>query len=272
MFGRLKEQPPPQSLVGGATTAPAEQQPGEEGHGPREGLILLLFTILTLAATAYVLAKAERDAVHDPVQKASRGEVDGLATDSFIREENFRRALAKIASNQRPFVTNIRVAPERVNATVRDQDGSRTFLNIDLNLKVTETDANVGDDPALRAAQFNAAAPSRMLRAVAERTGLGEDAIDYVTMSVDDEGPQTWYMALDKGGPGARAWIAEADGSDVRKPGEPSLAQKRADAREKARLEREQRRLNRVLTQRSKCLSKARTAEAASRCIERFQP
>ena len=272
MFGRLKEQPPPQSLVSGATTAPSGQEPPGGEQGPREGLILLLFTILTLAATAYVLWQAEHDAVHDPVQKASRGEVEGLTSASFLREANLKRALDKISSGSHPFITNLRVSATRVDATVRNQDGERKFLDINLNLDVSETGANFGDDPAMRAGQIDAAAPERMVRAVAERTGLGEDAVDYVTISFSGTPPFTWYMALDEGGATVRQWVAEMDGSDLRKPGEPSLKQKQADAREKHRLEVEQRRYTRILAKRSSCLSKARTAEAASRCIQRYTP
>jgi hypothetical protein len=275
VFGRLKEQPPPQSLVTGASTAPSQAPPPpEESQGPRESVILVLFLLLTLAATAYVLGKAEHDAVHDPLQKASRGEVKGLSSESFLRPENLNKALAKVSSGPRPFITNIRVAADRVDVTVRDQDGSRKLLDINLALKVRETDDNFGDDPAVRADQIDTAAPQRMVKAMAERTGLSEDAVDYVTRSIDRQGPQTWFMALKAGQGGAtqRDWIAEADGSDLRHPGELSQKMKQADARAKRSIERAQRRLQRILKQRSACLSKAVTAEAASRCIQRYQP
>jgi hypothetical protein len=274
VFGRLKEQPPPQSLVSGATTSAADPQKPEEAHGPRESVIMFLFFVLTLAATAFVLARAEHRTLHDPVQKAQRGEVHGLSSESFLRPENFKRALDKVSSGSRPFITNVRVAPERVDATVRDQDGSRRLLNIDLALKVTSYDNNVGDDPAVRASQIDVDAPQRMVKAMAERTGLSTDAVDYVTMSIDDEGPQTWFMSLKDGFGGATQndWIAEADGSDLRHPGELSQKVKREQDKIKRDAEREQRRISRILEKRSACLSKAITAERASRCIERYQP
>src|SRR4051794_28264824 len=110
VFGRLKEQPSPQSLVGASTSPVPGSAPsgGDEGSGPPEGLILLLFTVLTLALSAYVLISAEHDAVHDPVQKAARGEIKGLSPDSLLRETNLRHALAKIDAGSRPFVTTIR--------------------------------------------------------------------------------------------------------------------------------------------------------------------
>lgn len=276
MFGRLKEQPAPQSLVSGAgaSTPAVDPQQLAEGQGPHESVILLVFFLLTLVATAYVLAKAEHKALHDPVAKAQRGEVHGLSSASFLRPENLKRALDKVSSSSRPFITNVRVAPERVDLTVRDQDGSRKLVNIDLAQKVTSYDDNVGDDPAVRASQIDTAAPQRMVKAMAERTGLSTDAVDYVTMSIAKDGPQTWFMSLRDGFGGATQndWLAEADGSDLRHPGDLSRQMRQEQAKIKRDTEREQKRITRILEKRSACLSKAVTAERASRCIERYQP
>jgi hypothetical protein len=64
-----------------------------------------------------------------------------------------------------------------------------------------------------------------------------------------------------------RQWIAEGDGSDLRRPGELSLAQRR----ESARIRREQRSAQRLVRRRTACLQRARDAQAAARCLERFQ-
>jgi hypothetical protein len=271
VFGRLKEQPSPQSLVGASTSPVPGSEPsgGGEGGGPREGVILLLFTVLTLALSAYVLITSEHDAVHDPVQKAARGEIKGLDPESLLREVNLRRALAKIDAGSRPLVTTIRIAPDRVDATVRDTDGSRKLLSIDTGFGVKENDFGVGDDDAVRTSQINAAGPERMLKAVAERTRMSPDAVDYVTMSFSSSDPQ-WYMSLDQGPARVRQWVAAPDGTDVRKPGELSQAVKDADAKRRRKLEAEQRRFQRQLARRSACLNKAQDATAAGRCIERF--
>jgi hypothetical protein len=270
MFGRLKEQPPPQSMVGAQTSPVAGSGAPDERPGPREGLILLVFTILAVALSAFVLLTEEDDAVHDPAQKAARGEITGLDPESLLREENLRKALAKVDAGSRPLVTNIRVAPERVDVTVRDDDGSRKLLNIDPGFKVEERDFGVGEDDSVRTSEIDSAAPERMVRAVAERTRLGEDAVDYVTLSLAGTGPRSWYLALDQGPARDRAWIAAADGSDVRKPGELSREQQEANAKRQREYEAEQRRFQRQSERRSACLQKARDANAAARCIERF--
>src|SRR4051794_7693807 len=81
---RLPGQPPPGGARGGAPGPPASTAPagGDDSSGPREGLILLVFTILTVALSAFVLQRSEHDAVHDPVQKAARGEITGLDAES----------------------------------------------------------------------------------------------------------------------------------------------------------------------------------------------
>jgi hypothetical protein len=271
VFGRLKEQPDPQSMVGAGTSPVATSPTGnDEARGPREGLILLVFTIITVALSAYVLQRSEHDAVHDPVQKAARGEINGLDGQSLLREANVRRALAKIDAGPRPLVSNIRISAQRIDVTVRDNDGSRKLLQIDPGLGVKDENFGVGDDAAVRTSQIDAGAPERMVKAVAERTHLPPGAVDYVTMSFAGSGETSWYMSLDQGPARTRQWVAAADGSDLRKPGELSQRQKDADAKLRHKLEAEQRRYQRQLKRRSACLSKAQDATSAARCIQRF--
>lgn len=275
MFGRVKEQPSPQSQVGGvgAISRPVGEGGGERGGGPREGLILLIFTLLTLAASGYVIATNEHDALHDPTQKAARGEVKGLSELSLLREENLRKALAKVADGKHPLINSIRVSAERVDFTVLDSDGYRKLVHIDPAFKVTEDDFGVGEDTSVRASQIDAAAPERIVRALGERTRLGEEAIDYVTTSFSGSPPYTWYASLDEGPARVRQWIAAPDGSDIRKPGDPSEEQRRAEAkrqRDYARQQREYARQQRQYMRRSACLQKAHTPQALQRCIRKF--
>lgn len=241
----------------------------EPGGGLGESLVLLLFTILTLAASAYVLVTSEQDAVDDPAQKAARGEITGLHEQSLMRRGNLERALVK-ASGQ--LVSNVRVSPERVDLTVRDGDGNRQILSIDPGFGVQERDFGVGEDEAVRPEEIDVRGPERMTRAVAKRTGLPFSAVDYLTMSFSGTGERSWYMALDSGPARVRQWIAAPDGSDLRRPGELSARQKAANERERRRYERERRRADLLFTRRTNCLRRARDAEAAARCIGRYAP
>jgi hypothetical protein len=276
VFGRLKEQPSPQSLVG--STKPVDELDDDNGggggdrggSGPSEALILIVFALLTLFATGFNLVRQENDAVDDPAQKAARGEVKGLDKLSLLREENFRRVLAKVSAGKYPLIANVRVSAVRVDFTVRNEDGYRKLLSFDPGLKKTQRDFGVGEDDTIVAQQINPGAPERMVRAVTERSGQPAEAVDYVTMSGSGTGERTWYMSLSQGPARVRQWVAAPDGTDLRKPGELSQAQKDADRARRQKYEREQRQFQRTLKRRTACLQKAGTADAAARCIQRF--
>ena len=245
--------------------------------GPREGPLILLFLIATVAASALVLRSAEADAVKDPKQKAARGEISGLSDLSLVRPENLRKALAKVDAGKYPLIMNVRVAPDRVNVFVRDKDGYRKYLQIDPAFGVQTNDANVGEDYAVHSESVNVEAPQRMLKAVVAKTGLTPAALDYASLSFSENSKPTWYMAMKTGPARVRQWIAEADGSDIRRPGELSSADKRKQAdtaRENARIQREARRrvrhIQAVIKRRNRCLQHANDAQAAAKCLERF--
>jgi len=219
-----------------------------ERPGPREGLILLLFTLLALGASVYVVVGAELEARDDPAEKAARGEVDGLDDLSLLRRENLARVLGEVAEGKRPLLLNLRVSATAADVTVRDADGSRKILSFDAGFDSDERDFGVGEDAALAPAAIEAGAPERMARAVARRTGQPVEAVDYVTLAATSSGAPTWYLALDSGPARDRQWVAAMDGSDLRKPGEPS-AEQRARAR---------------------CFERADDSAEVARCIERF--
>ena len=219
-----------------------------ERPGPREGLILLLFTLVTLGASAYVVIGAEIDARDDPAEKAARGEIDGLDDLSLLRAANLRRVLDEVEAGEHPLVMNLRVSAPATDVTVRDADGYRKVLTFDPSFDSDERDFGVGEDATLDPAEIDAAAPERIARKVARRTGQPVEAVDYITIAASSSGQPSWYLALDEGPARDRQWVAAMDGSDLRKPGEPS-AEQRA---------------------RSKCFEDADDSEDVSRCIERF--
>jgi hypothetical protein len=254
VFGHTDEEPGPQSRIGATTTAVEPDADG--GGGVPEGLILLLFAIVTLAASAWLLGGEERDAANDPAKKAERGEIHGFDGLSLAREENLQKALDKVGASRRPLVMTIRVAPDRVNLGVRDADGSREQITVDPGFGITSTDAGVGEDDAIPAGRIDAGAPARIMRTVAARTKLPLDSFDYASMIVMGGLPRQWFLTLKQGPARTRQWMAAGDGSDVRKPGAPS---------------REQRAVQAKIKRRSDCLHAARTARAVQACIARFR-
>jgi hypothetical protein len=247
--------------------------------GPREGPLILVFLVATLAASAFVLHRAEANTVKDPKQKAARGEISGTSELSLVRPENLRKALAKVDAGKYPLIANIRVAPDRINLMVLNKDGYRKYLTIDPGFGVRSSDAGVGEDYTVHSESVNAEAPQRMLKAVVARTGLRPSAFDYAATSFSENSKTTWYMAMKEGPARVRQWIAEADGSDVRKPGELSAADKakqaetaRKNAAYQRQIQQRIRHTQAVIKRRTRCMNHATNAAQVSRCIEKFQP
>ncbi|MEA2480018.1 MAG: hypothetical protein QOJ07_1940, partial [Thermoleophilaceae bacterium] len=201
-------------------------------------------------------------------------DLKGLDKGSLVLEENLRKVLAKVDASDHPLVTNIRVSPIRVDLITRNADGLRKDVSYDPGFNKTESDFGAGDDKAIRASKLDASAPERMARSVGERTGLGTDSLDYVTLSPSptSAGETEWYLFLDKGPFKSRQWVAAPDGRDLRHPGEPSLKEKAATRRQARQMKAEQRRTQRAFAQQSACLNRATDANAAARCVERYQP
>lgn len=268
-----EEEPSPQerlSSAGGsatATTRPAEGGPGEP-RGPSEGLVLLLFAIVTMAASAFVLWNTEQASVDDPKQKAARGEVRGLDELSMIREPNVQRALDHVEGSEFPLVRNIRIAPTSIDIQASDSDGIGRNMSFDPAFEVIESDGGASTVNALAAAKIDAAAPERAIRGAAERAGLDTEDIDYVTTTFIIDSNSDWSLFFKSGPAKDRHWVAEPDGTDVRRPGELS----REEQAEQARQQREYARMQRIVQKRSECFSRANSAEDVQRCTERYAP
>lgn len=264
----MEEEPSPQQrLSGGATTQPAESAE-PNGGGPSEGIVLLLFTIVTLAVSAFLLWGEEQSALDDPKQKALRGEIEGLEKLSLVREENFRRVLREVRASDTPLVASVRLAPERADVTAQNRAGDQGIFSFDPGLGKTDRDFGSSTNDAVPASALDARAPQRMVAGATEKSGHRAGDLDYVTTSFLTERRPTWTIAFDRGPAKNRLWIAEFDGRDVRRVGQPSRAQRDELDRNRRRLEAGQRRLRR----RTACLSRATSAQEAARCLDRFPP
>ena len=268
----MEEEPSPQErLSGGATTRPVEPSSSESsdgGGGPSEGIILLLFTIVTVAISAFLLYGEEQSALDDPKQKALRGEIKGLGEQSLVREKNFRRVLAEVKQSDWPLVSNVRLSPGTADITAQDRDGNQQVLGIDAGFGRTERDFGTSTNDAVPTSALDPGAPQRMVAGATEKSGHSADDLDYVTTTFLTERRPTWTIAFKTGPAKNRLWVAEFDGRDVRRVGEPSRAQRDELDRNRRRLEASQRRLRR----RTACLSRATSAQDASRCLDRFPP
>jgi hypothetical protein len=200
------------------------------------------------------------------VQKAARGEIQGLDELSFFRAANLRKALTKVSDSRWPLIISVRVAADRVDVTARDRDGYRKYISINPAYKLDINDNNVGEDKTISAAQIDTGVPERMIRAVAERTRMSPNAVDYLVTDADNDNDSAWYMFLDQGPARVRQWVATRNGGDLRHPGELSQTQKDANAKRERQFRLDQQRTQR----RIKCISRATTPAAYSRCDRKF--
>ena len=278
IFGRSEEEPPPETRLGGSATTSATTAPASgdsEPSGPREGLILLLFVLVTLGASAFVLAKEENHALTDPKAKAERGEIQGLDDLSLLREDNFRRVMKETGDSDLPLVANVRIAPGRADITVQNENGDQKNVTFFPDFSTEKNDFGSSTADTAPAQAIDAAAPQRMVQGVVEKSGRSADAVDYVTTSFLTQRRPSWTIALKEGPARKRLWIADFQGRDVRLSGELSAGQKREQERNQRELERNQREVERTqrrIQQRSKCLSRAGDAQDVARCMQRFPP
>jgi hypothetical protein len=187
----------------------------------REGPLLAVWAIVTLALTAGVLWRAESRAVDDPVQKAARGEVTGLGALSLVREERLAAGLRKVRERWPDGrIVGLRVEPTRADLSVRTPDFVVHQVRIDAGLGLDESSTSEGVEEGL--AEVPAGAPERILRAVNRRTGTAPEDVDYVNLTGGAENPG-WFLKLERGTrPDRRDYVARLDGTGVRGNWEPA--------------------------------------------------
>ena len=104
LFDRSREDDPLAGLRGDGSPTVEVSEAGRKagsvggggGGGIGEGPVLLVWFVLTLALTAFVLVRSEQGALSDPIKKAQRGEIKGFSPESLLRPERLAKALAKI--------------------------------------------------------------------------------------------------------------------------------------------------------------------------------
>ena len=242
-----------------------EPQPG----GPRErneGPILGIFTLICVAAVGFFLYSLEQDAQDDPAMKAARGEVTATSDLSLLNPPQFARAMKEVEKKapQGSVVLSVRVEPARIDAQIRQPDNQRKFIRVNPAFDVEQSDFGAGKEYGVAPGRVNSGAPTRILSAASERYGFKRENVDYMVWSAGStsDDPPDWVAFFTTGAPDNYV-LAAGDGTDVRRPGEPSKQQKA----EQRKREREQRALQRENERRSRCLSAADTAEKVERCL-----
>lgn len=243
LFKRDKQDDPLAALRGGEDSTHVEVSDAGEatGRGPRPGLgegpILLVWFLVTLALAAFVLIRAEHNALTDPVKKAARGEIKGFSGDSLLNPERFAKALVKSDARlgDGGYLLGGRLDPVQWSATIRRADFKERIVIVGPSLKVSDRAFSESEDKGLRAGQVPPGAPRAIMAAIARRQGKTLETqaadLDYysLTTRTDEEGLVigSWFIRFKSGQPSKRDWNAQLDGSDVYRNGEPDPVQVR---------------------------------------------
>ena len=184
-------------------------------RAPRRRRRLRLRWILLLAAgwvgfnfasdVADKVDEAARDfkvpTIGAPAPEAAAPAPAGLAPGSLLRPAAFQRALDDLRAREIGRVQNLRVAPERIDATLLTRRG--TLVHVQLRpggelQRFSESGAGFGGLETIPYGRLDASAPRRLVRAAAERLGRPVSRIDYLVPTLTS-GELTWG-AYFKGG------------------------------------------------------------------------
>src|SRR3954447_12383781 len=172
-----------------AATASVSASPGpvpaDKPRRPRsETPLVLVWALLTLAIAAFVLQRSEHAAVHDPVQRAARGQVGETSHASLVRPANTAHVLRELRGAMHPgeTLTSLRLDPARASADVRDGQGNERILAVDLGGKVDAQTFGTTSFPGTPWSGLDPAGPARLLAAVKHRVPGAK--LDYVVVDV----------------------------------------------------------------------------------------
>ena len=221
-----------QPVRGGATASavPAATPPVPEAppvrREPRPSPLPLIFTIVAIAVTAFVLARADRDAVDSPTVVSRELGGHALGERSLVRAANFRRALAAIQAEMEPGedLLALRLRPQELGSTVRDPNGNTRLVDVGLDFSVDARDWSTDTSSTpLDLAAIDPAAPETVVRKALRAASATDTHLDYVSLTGGD--PPTWYLSLKDVPIADQSWTADLAGIAVTHPGQRPFAE-----------------------------------------------
>ena len=162
-----------------------------------------------------------KDAVDDlpslsvPKPAAPVADPVGLEAGSMIRPGNLRKALAELRRRDLGKLESLRLAPERIDATLLSPRG--TLISVQLRhdgqfRQFSESGPGFGGATTIPFGRLDPRAPQRLVRAAAERLGRSPDQIDYLVPSIS-EGKVYWGAYFKNGA----TFLGDARGRVIRR-------------------------------------------------------
>jgi hypothetical protein len=198
--------PPPE-----AAAEPYRPRPARGGRSRRPRVVsrLIVLAVVVVAGVNLLAGAGSRvkDAVDGlpkfsvPTPAARAADPVGLQAGSLIRPEHLRNALAELRRRDLGKLDTLRLAPERIDATLLSPRG--TLISVQLRhdgefRRFSESGPGFGGATTIPFARLDPRAPQRLVRAAAERLNRQPSQIDYLVPSIS-EGKVSWG-AYFKGG------------------------------------------------------------------------
>ena len=149
-------------------------------------LVLAIVVVAAVPAVVGVIATDVRDQVEGVLPNAVRAVPPpvGLERDSMIRRDNFAAALDTLRQADLGRPALLRVAPERVDATLVDGRRMRQVqVRFDGDLQRFSTTETGATPEATTFGRIDPRAPARLVREGARRLGIPTRQIDYLVFS-----------------------------------------------------------------------------------------
>lgn len=222
-FWRTPDEPSPQSRIGRRGPAPTHEPAERSGGGPAS-----VARGIRLAIAGFVFAVALAVAVFLAVfldgDEADSGRPAEGGGASLIRPDRLEPALAVVRreAGVESTIVALRLAPDRLDAVMREPGGGRTVVQIGADLDPTAVSAGStgSSERGIGVTRIDPSAPERIVRRGARLVERDPGDVDYLALSVSPiDGDASWVLFFE-GGAGAPI-LAGLDGSDVRLAGAP---------------------------------------------------
>jgi hypothetical protein len=190
-------------------------------------MLRILSVLITLAVAAVAALGGVRfmDSVGPDIAGSSssastdREEFDVTSDESLLEPEGFGKVLAKIRKDygSETRVVNLRLEPTRVDVQIPQGPRKTVLVQYGPGAKENfknETDVDLSNNPNYASiTRIPAAAPKRIMKKIAKKTGQPLDDLSYMTITTFGDGVG-WYVSLEQGE--ETTWRAELDGTKVR--------------------------------------------------------
>jgi len=147
-------------------------------------------------------AEAEAQAPAAPKPSAPAQPPAGLKSGSLLRQQQFGAAMRKLRTGGYGRLTNLRVAPERIDATLVTKGGRLRNIQFQPGGTVRDfgtTGPGFGRTSTMSIADINSAAPSRLAASAAGRLKVPATRVNYLVYSLAFGPDARWYVYFKSG-------------------------------------------------------------------------